>query len=147
VDPEGRPVTLRVVGSGTWSLVLFLSTNCDGCVPFWKLLGDQHAAGFERDLRVVAVTRDPGEQDAAALAAVPGGSPVVMSTDAWRAYRVQGPPFYVLVDGSASPEPGEAGVRVAAEGVAWGVSQVADHVRRVRADAAGTPTAGEAEAR
>ena len=49
---------------------------------------------------------------------------VVMATAAWSAYRVQGPPFFVLVDGTAD--------QVVTEGVAWGVSQIAEHVRSAR---------------
>ncbi len=56
------------------------------------------------------------------LAGTGGGEPAEAA--AWLAYRVQGPPFFVLVDGSAD--------RVVTEGVAWGVSQIAEHVRAAR---------------
>jgi hypothetical protein len=152
--PDGRPVAVPVVGTGRWTLLLFLSTDCPGCLPLWEALVDPVAWGLDGDGLVVAVTRDPGQESPAAvdalaavgtrtvraesvaggdLAGTRGGAVaptlVVMSSAAWSAYRVQGPPFFVLVDGSTSAGPGGE-VPVATEGVAWGVAQIAADVRR-----------------
>ena len=45
---------------------------------------------------------------------------VVMASGAWSAYRVLGPPFFVVVDGGQEV--------VVSEGVAWSTEQVAGHV-------------------
>ncbi len=128
VDLDGRAVDVRVLGTGRWTLLVFLSSHCDGCRPLWDALADPTGSGLATDERVVAITHGPDGEDVAALRALAparttGGeaSPaVVMATAAWSAYRVQGPPFFVLVDGG--------GGRVVTEGVAWGVSQIAEHV-------------------
>ncbi len=132
VDLTGRAIDVRVLGTGRWTLLVFLSSHCDGCRPLWDALADPTASGLAGDERVVAVTHGPDHEDIAALRALaPAGSTgaevspaVVMATAAWSAYRVQGPPFFVLVDGAAD--------RVVTEGVAWGVSQIAGHVRMAR---------------
>jgi hypothetical protein len=145
VDLSGQPLDVRVLGTGMWTLLVFLSSGCDGCRDLWDALGDPAGSGLVTDEQVVAVTRGPDHEDVAALrrlappAGAPGTDPsgttgadpiqgpppVVMSSPAWSAYRVQGPPFFVLVDGT--------GDRVVTEGVAWGVPQIAEHVRAARA--------------
>jgi hypothetical protein len=132
VDLDRRAVDVRVLGTGRWTLLVFLSSHCDGCRPLWDALAGPTVSGLATDERVVAVTHGPDVEDVAALRTLaPAGgadaeaSPVVvMATDAWSAYRVQGPPFFVLVDGVAD--------RVVTEGVAWGVTQIAGHVRMAR---------------
>ena len=65
------------------------------------------------------VTRSPGEESPEAVAALAGAAPgtpglnLVMSTEAYRDYRVQGPPFLTVA--------GADGVRT--ESVAWGLEQ------------------------
>lgn len=147
--PDGEPRSVPVVGTGRWSLLLFLSSRCDGCRQFWEALADPVGRGLTSDETVVVVTRDPGEEEVAAVHHLASGSvPVVMSTATWTAYRVQGPPFFSLVDGGVgarshdvpeSPRPGTEpskatgrGPLVTTEGVAWSVQQVADDVRRAR---------------
>jgi len=128
LDLDGQPVDVALLGSGRWTLLVFLSAGCHGCLPIWEALGDPVASGLATDELVVAVTRDASVDDPAALRGVSvPGVPVVMSSAAWQAYRVQGPPFFVLVGPDAAP-----GSRVATEGVAWGVAQIADDVRRAR---------------
>lgn len=127
-DLEGRPRTLRLAAAGHWTLLLFLGSRCDGCLPFWASLPGPTACGLEPRDAVVAVTRGPGDEEPSAVAALAGhhradaSGLVVMSDAAWRAYRVLGPPFFVLVDG----------VEVVTEGVAWSVEQVAAEVTRAR---------------
>lgn len=143
VDAGGRPYRVPVLETGRWTLLLFLSTTCDGCQPLWDALGDPVGCGLATDELVVTVTRDPSEEDPLAVRRVaPAVASVVMSTAAWSAYRVQGPPFFALVDGTPGAAPGGGGstrpgvlapVRVATEGVAWSVGQVAADVRRARA--------------
>ncbi|MGH9092100.1 MAG: hypothetical protein ACRDZR_12110 [Acidimicrobiales bacterium] len=138
VDPRGadlggRPCHLPVLGGGSWWLLLFLSSRCQGCRQLWEALAHAPGSGLVGDELVAVVTRDAGEEDVAALRPLaPAGVPLVMSTPTWAAYGVQGPPFFALVDG----RPGRAS-RVATEGVAWSVPQVAADVRRARLRAAG----------
>lgn len=137
VDLGGEPVEVPVLGTGRWTLLVFLSTGCHGCLQIWEALADPVGTGLATDELVVAITRDPGQEDLGALhSLVPGEAPVVMSSAAWAAYRVQGPPFFALVDGGDGSASGAGtGVRVATEGVAWGVAQIADDVRRARSRA------------
>ena len=127
-DLEGRPRRLRLASAGHWTLLLFLGSRCDGCLPFWATVPGPTACGLEPRDAVVVVTRGPGDEDPGAVGALAGhhlageSGLVVMSDAAWRAYRVLGPPFFVLVDG----------VEVVAEGVACSVEQVAADVARAR---------------
>src|SRR5579875_4033106 len=138
-DLDGRVRTLRVASPGRWTLLVFLGARCDGCRPFWSVAGAPTAVGLSARDEVVVVTRGPKEEDPAELAelagppepAAPPGAPerscrtagaLVMSDAAWRAYRVHGPPFFVLLDG----------VKVVVEGVLWSLEQLAADVARAR---------------
>lgn len=126
-DLSGQPTERRLTSAGAWTLLLFLSSHCDGCAPFWAVprsaLGLVPAAGDA----LVVVSHDSEREDADAVSrwtrAATDPVDVVMASAAWRAYGVLGPPFFVLVEG---PE-------VATEGVAWSAEQVAADVRRARA--------------
>lgn len=125
VDLHGTPISVLVVGSGHWTLLLFLSSRCDGCLDLWRALDDPPGAGLATNEEVIAVTRELEAEDAEELLRLASPSArTVSSSEAWRNYRVQGPPFFVLVDGTAN--------RVVTEGVAWGPGQVGDHLRLVR---------------
>jgi hypothetical protein len=99
-------------------LLLFLSAGCLGCRDLWEGLGELHA-GLGDACRLAVVTKSPGDEDPEAIAALAGETPaefgiaVVMSTSAYRDYRVGGPPFLVVSGGGS----------VLTEGVAWGVDQ------------------------
>ncbi len=131
VDLSGRELTVAVTGVERWTLLLFLSSRCDGCQAVWRVLSES-AGGWPEidDVVPVVVTRGPDSEGSAELRRwATDGVPLLMSDAAYRAYRVHGPPFFVLVDGYRS--------RVATEGVAWGPAQIADDVRRARAGAGG----------
>jgi hypothetical protein len=118
VDPAGRACALQVVGAAAPVLLLFLSAGCVGCRDLWEGLGELHT-GLEGTCRLAVVTKSPGDEDPAAIATLAGaataasGAAVVMSTPAYRDYRVGGPPFLVVADGGS----------VLTEGVAWGIDQ------------------------
>ena len=130
----GSPTTLPhdVVGVGTDGtarrvdverarepvVLLFLSSECLGCRDLWEGLAElQGALGGAG--RLAVVTRDPDDEDSAAVAALAGdaeerlGVAVVMSSKAYAHYRVAGPPFLVVA----------AAERVRTESVAWGLEQ------------------------
>ncbi len=122
-DLFGRSASIAVTAPGSATLLLFLSSSCQGCRPLWEAAAEPGHWGLPRDAGVVVVTRAGDHEDVEALRglALPGAV-VVMSDDAWRAYRVQGAPFFSLVVGRHP--------LVVTEGVAWGVAQVAADVGR-----------------
>lgn len=120
-DLSGAPATVEVTAWGRTTLILFLSSTCDGCRPLWEACGCPSAWGLSADATVVVVTR--ALDDVLALRRLtPAGVTLVLSDQAWRAYRVQGAPFFCLVEGGRP--------LVVTEGVAWGVAQVAADVNR-----------------
>jgi len=151
VGVGGEPVEVAVLGTGRWTLLIFLSTGCQGCLPIWEALADPVRGGLVTDELAVVITRDPDQEDVEELRSLaPGEVPLVMSSTTWAAYRVQGPPFFALVDGRSiatdvegrsgvtdGDTAGGVGVRVATEGVAWAVAQIADDVRRAKARSPG----------
>jgi len=117
--PDGRPVSVAIVGAAEPVLLLFLTAACDGCQDLWHG-GDELRAALPPGMRVVVLTPGPDREDPAAVAALAApGTEVVMSSQAWADYRVAGPPFLVVVDGAA----------VRTEGVAWGVGETARTAR------------------
>jgi hypothetical protein len=124
-DLGGSPVRITVRGVGHWTLLLFLSSRCDGCRPLWAACEDPVGAGLGPRDEVVVVTRDRSHEPLDELRALAGDeASVVMSSRSWRAYRVHGPPFFSLVEGTSG--------RVASEGVVWSIEQVAADVARAR---------------
>ena len=127
-DLLGARRAVQLASPGSWTLVLFLGSHCDGCEPFWSLPKTPVACGLEPQDAAVIVTRGPHHERPDALRAMASGGlagvpgAVVMSDSAWVRYRVHGAPFFVLVDGAW----------VVSEGVAWSVEQVALDVGRAR---------------
>jgi hypothetical protein len=113
VTPTGEPVRIAVVGSGQPLLLLFLGSDCLGCRDLWDGT-DELRRTLPEGLRIVIVTKGPEHEDAGAVAALaPPDTVTVISAQAYRDYRVGGPPFLVVVVG---PE-------VRTEGVAWGIAE------------------------
>ena len=118
VTPDGAPCSIDVVEAAAPVLLLFLSAACLGCRDLWEGLHELHA-GLAGAARLVVVTRDPGEERPETITALAGDAPrtdgidLVMSTGAYRDYRVGGPPFLSVA----------AAEGVHTESVAWGVEQ------------------------
>ena len=116
--PDGTPCRIAVVESAAPVLLLFLSAACLGCRDLWEGLTELHA-GLAGAARLVVVTRSPGEESPEAIIALAGDAPttpgleLVMSSEAYRDYRVGGPPFLTVAAAD--------GVRT--ESVAWGLEQ------------------------
>ncbi len=105
VDPQGRPAA---AGSepGQRLLLAFLTGSCEPCRALWAPLAEGRRPG----LAVVAVTPSPTTESSRAVAALAGnGVPVVMSSEAWIAYRVRGAPWLVVVGDGAVVAEGRAG--------------------------------------
>jgi hypothetical protein len=120
VNPAGEPVSVAIVGSSASILLLFLSATCLGCRDLWEGTAELRAL-LPTGLRVVIVAKSPGDEDPTAIAALaPPGTEVIMSSQAYRDYRVGGAPFLVVV----------AGHEVRTEGVAWGVVETSRATRQ-----------------
>jgi hypothetical protein len=92
VDLSGRKTGAELSGR---KLLAFLTGSCGPCRVFWSGLADDRDPG----LPVVVVTPAPATESPRGLARVAGPSTsVVMSSDAWLAYRVRGAPWFVLVE-------------------------------------------------
>jgi hypothetical protein len=113
VDPTGAPAHVPIVGNAAPALLLFLSAACLGCQDLWD--GTEELRRCIPDgVRVVIVAKGPEQEDAGAIRALaPAGTRTVMSSQAYRDYRVGGPPFLVVVTAD----------KVVTEGVAWGVEE------------------------
>jgi hypothetical protein len=118
VTPDGVSCRIDVVEAAAPLLLLFLSADCLGCRDLWEGLSELHA-GLDGAARLVVLTRSPGEESPEAVTALAGDAPrrvgvdLVMSSEAYRDYRVQGPPFLTVAAAD--------GVRT--ESVAWGMEQ------------------------
>jgi hypothetical protein len=104
---------MAIVGSIAPVLLLFLSSDCLGCRDLWEGTAELRSS-LPEDLRLVIVTRGTECEDTGAIAALaPPDTTTVMSSSAYRDYRVGGPPFLVVIVGD----------NVRTEGVAWGIGE------------------------
>ncbi len=88
---------------GERTLLLFLSSGCGTCAPWWDgLRAGEHEQALP-GVRAVVVARDPVEESPSLLAGLaPPGTTVVMASTAWDAFGVPGSPYAVLVDGGTA---------------------------------------------
>jgi len=135
--PDASPVSVDLAAATRPVLLVFLTTDCDGCDHFWTRLADPPPG-----VDPVVVTKGPdavAPSDVAALAVDLPHVPVVMSDAAWSDYRVTGYPFLVLV------EPGTR--RILGESVGFGWSDVdallATSATDGRRDRPGSPGPGD----
>ncbi|HET7721041.1 MAG TPA: hypothetical protein VFK43_13830, partial [Acidimicrobiales bacterium] len=136
--PAGEAAVVAVLGTAHDTLLAFLSSGCLTCAGFWEALSAGGDLGLPPHMRVVAVTKDPGEESESTIRGLAAGQTVVMSTQAWFDYAVPGSPYFVHVNGTTG--------RVAGEGTASTWDQVVSLVSRAAADATRS-RAGRGEAR
>lgn len=106
ISPSGEVLAMRVTDVDHDTVLVFLSSSCAGCKPYWSQLAA--GTGVPDGTRVVVVTREEPEEDAAAIAELaPAGLPVVMSSQTYEAFEVPGSPYVVHVDGSSGRVRGE----------------------------------------
>jgi hypothetical protein len=101
ITPAGEPRRVSVDSFAGPLLVVFLTTNCDGCEGFWDGLRDDAESTLPDGVDVIIVTKGETVVSPLAVAQVAVGVdrvPVVMSDQAWSDYHVLGYPFFVLVD-------------------------------------------------
>ncbi len=109
-DPSGRPLRIRIDEFARPILFAFLHINCDGCDEFWRGFRDASLIGLPSATAAAIVTKGPATVSVGEIERVAAGIsrvPVVMSDEAWTAYRVLGYPFFVLVDPSTRTVIGE----------------------------------------
>jgi hypothetical protein len=124
---EGDAIKIGV-GGGSETLLAFLSSGCLTCDGFWRALGSGAAGSLPAGIRPVVVTKDSSHESPSRLVELaPRDVPVVMSSEAWEAYRVQGSPYFIHV--------GDDG-RVAGEGTATAWDQVRSMLRDAAEDQA-----------
>lgn len=125
--PAGDSIAIGVMGSAEDTLLAFLSSGCLTCAGFWEAFADGERLTVPGGARLVVVTAGPERESQSKVAELaPPEVPVVMSTEAWDAYRVPVAPYFVYVDGSAR--------RVAGEGAAGTWENVADLMRQAAGD-------------
>ena len=123
VSPEGQRLEVRLADHGPLVLLAFLTTHCDGCDEFWAGPDEATAVTLPASVSTLVVTKGPETVDPAEvirLASGRGGTPVIMSDEAWADYQVMGYPFFVLVDASDRCVVGET--------VGFGWADIADMI-------------------
>ena len=125
--PDGEAAAVAVVGATHDTLLAFLSSGCLTCNGFWEALGTGGDPGLPAGMRVVAVTKGPGDESESSVRGLASaGQTVLMSTQAWLDYEVPGSPYFVHVNGTTG--------RVAGEGTAATWAQVVGLVTRAAGD-------------
>lgn len=112
-DPTGRPMRRRLDAP---TLVVFLSTTCDGCRDLAELVRSG-AAGIE----VLGILRRPasGLPDAAVDAFTRSVGAWLCGDDPFGAFDVRTGPYFCLLDATGT---------IVVEGVAFGRAHVEEHV-------------------
>jgi hypothetical protein len=96
VRPDGTGIEIAVAGTSV--ALLFLTGSCYGCRVLWEGAAAGGASG-PHAISTVIVTPSPATEDARTVGALAPrhGIPVVMSSEAWHAYRVGRAPWWVVV--------------------------------------------------
>ncbi|HVA75407.1 MAG TPA: hypothetical protein VNF71_12685 [Acidimicrobiales bacterium] len=131
--PTGDSLSIAVTGVDHDTLLAFLTSGCTTCRTFWDAFRTE-VPDVPGGARLVVVTRGAEAESPAALTALAGQVPVVMSGEAWEHYDVPYAPYFVYVSGPAS--------KVMGEGVAAGWDQVRTLVANAVADGTTRPRSG-----
>jgi hypothetical protein len=111
---DGSGVAVAVTGVPHDSLLVFLSSGCLSCRPFWDGVGSVSAPA---GVRTVVVVQDEDSRPRLRDLAGDDGD-VVVSSRAWSDYGVPGSPHVVLVHGPTGA--------IAGEGTGQSLDQVVD---------------------
>jgi hypothetical protein len=126
VEPSGSATSVSLKHGRGETLLAFLSTGCASCRVFWAELNPDSRLPTPHT-RPVIVTKGPeSESPAKVRDLAPGGIRVVMSDDAWDAYRVPLTPYFMLVDDSGM---------ILGEGSATDMGRLIDLFEQAAADA------------
>jgi hypothetical protein len=98
-SPGGDAVAIGIAGAPQPTLLAFLSSGCVTCRDFWETFAAPRL-DLPGGARLIIVTMGAEAESVTAIAGMtPPGVTVVMSSEAWDAYRVPGSPYFVFVDG------------------------------------------------
>lgn len=101
-------VAVRVVGADHPTMLAFLSSSCTTCATFWDEFRHVEGVSLPGGTRLVIVTKGPDDESPSQIAKLaPPGVSLVMSSEAWKQYRVPGSPYFVFVDGPTGRIRGE----------------------------------------
>lgn len=101
-------VAVRVIGAQHSTMLAFLSSSCETCGNFWGAFREASNLNMPGGTRLVIVTKGLEDESPSAIARLaPPGVNLVMSSEAWRDYRVPGSPYFVFVDGPTGRIRGE----------------------------------------
>jgi hypothetical protein len=129
VTPAGDAAAISVRGTGTMTLLAFLTSGCASCLDFWEAFTDprnRRIAG--EDANLVVITKGPEAESPGAIAELAHPDlNVLLSTEAYDDYSVPVAPYFVLVDG--------AGSRIIGEGAAASFDQLASLLSKALHDA------------
>lgn len=126
VEPSGSAASVSLEHGRGETLLAFLSSGCASCRVFWAELQPDSRLPTSRT-RPVIVTKGPqSESPAKVLDLAPDGVRVIMSDDAWDAFRVPLTPYFMLVDEGGS---------VIGEGSATDMGRLVDLFEQALADA------------
>ncbi len=107
VDATGAPVAFAVVGVPQRTLLAFLSSTCLTCRGFWDAFADRKLT-VPGGARLLVVTKGAEAESPATISKLaPAHVHTVLSSDAWRDYRIPVAPYFVLVEGSTGAVIGE----------------------------------------
>ena len=109
-------MVVSLQGTAHRTLLAFFSSGCVTCAGLWRQLGLQGPAGvgLPAAMRVVIVTRSPGEESETEVRRLAtGDGPVVMSNQAWEDFAIPASPYFILVENGRVA--GEGAVRQWAE--------------------------------
>jgi hypothetical protein len=105
VTPREEVAAVRTTEVDHDTLLVFLSSSCSGCAPFWPALAEPD---LDADTRVVVVTREEPDEDLDEIRQLaPPGLTVVMSNAAYTDHEVPGSPYVVHVEGRTGRIRGE----------------------------------------
>jgi len=95
--PDGGSISISLRHGRGDTLLAFLSTGCASCRVFWSDLAMPER--LPRGTRALVVTKGPGSESPGKVRELaPEAVTVVMSDEAWDAFRVPLTPYFMLVD-------------------------------------------------
>lgn len=125
-DPSGNERTVSLTHGRGETLIAFLSTGCAACQVFWQTLSEKPEMPTPSTRPVIITKGSEAESPGRVRKLAPAGVPLVMSSDAWDAFKVPLTPFFMLVGGEG---------QVLGEGSAMSWDQLLGLLERSRADA------------
>lgn len=99
VDPGGAATSASLEHGKGETLLAFLSTGCASCRVFWSELGIDTQMPTPTTRPVIVTKGNASESPAKVAELAPNQVRVIMSDEAWDAFKVPLTPYFMLVDG------------------------------------------------